>query len=281
MDIYITAVDTGLRLHLPLLPNKLNVKTGANVLSLNVIKTGEVKLPRGTALTGYSWSGTLPGASMSRLSFVVDWQDPKAIVALFEGWQTAGTKLNFMLTESTINDDVFVESFSYEYSGLDNIAYNITLTKYRALIVTTSPPPPSKSNETGGSGYPTGKITGKKVAYRKGPGNKYKKLGSLKKGKEVTIYETKGNWYKIKEGNPEWWVNASYVKITSGAPTKKKKSSSRKKKKGNGSVRGNGNNNTTPTDLTANVPTTKLVKVGNKLTKVTPQQAQRWAKPVS
>lgn len=50
MEFYLTSKRTGARLRIPLLPDRLNVKTGASVVSLSIIKKGEVKIPRGSML---------------------------------------------------------------------------------------------------------------------------------------------------------------------------------------------------------------------------------------
>lgn len=267
MKICLTEKSSGRQLFIPLLPNEVQVKTGANTIPINIIKTGEVRIPRGVKATGYSWDGTFPGISLSNVTFVTDWQEPKRIVAQLNEWRINNSELNLMVGEY-INDDVFIEDFHYKYFGVDNIKYSITLTKAPNLFVTTSPAPPAKeSQSSGGSGaaYPTGKVTGKKVTYRKGPGKEYAKLGTLKKGTVVTIYGTSGSWYKINQ-SPEWWIKSSYVKITSGEATKSKKSSSKKKKKNNSSS-SNTNTNNSKKDLVANVASTKIVGLAVKAVK--------------
>ncbi|MBQ9739302.1 MAG: peptidoglycan-binding protein, partial [Kiritimatiellae bacterium] len=64
MDFYLTNLTSGVRLRIPILPDRLSVKTGAMTVALNIIKTGEVKIPRGSMLTGYSWNSTFPGEAM-------------------------------------------------------------------------------------------------------------------------------------------------------------------------------------------------------------------------
>ena len=52
------------------------------------------------------------------------------------------------------------------------------------------------------------KLTGS-LNVRKGPGKKYKKVSSLKKGKTVTILSTKKGWGKIKKNR---WISLKYTK---------------------------------------------------------------------
>ena len=267
MKICLTEKSSGRQLFIPLLPNEVQVKTGANTIPINIIKTGEVRIPRGVKATGYSWDGTFPGISLSNVTFVTDWQEPKRIVAQLNEWRINNSELNLMVGKY-INDDVFIEDFPYKYFGVDNIKYSITLTKAPNLFVTTSPAPPAKeSQSSGGSGaaYPTGKVTGKKVNYRKGPGKNYAKLGTLKKGTVVTIYGTSGSWYKINQ-SPEWWIKSSYVKITSGEATKSKKSKKKTKKKNKNST-SNTKTNNSKKNLSTTLPSTKLVNTKAKVVK--------------
>lgn len=251
------------RLNFPIVPNELSVTSGANTLPLNIIKTGEARIPRGLKATGYSWEGMMPGSSMKGAAFINTdadaWQEPRDIINILDTWMKNGTKLKFVAGKF-VNEDVFIENFSKKFFGLNHCKYSITLTKYPTLTVSVSPAPKKSTSggSSGGSSYPEGKVNKNKVAYRKGPGTKYKKLGKKNKGDKVTIYGTKGNWYKIKE-SPEWWISKSYVTLTSGKAEKKsgggkkKSSGSKKPKSSTGSTGGK-----QPVKVT--IPTSKLVK---------------------
>ena len=259
------------RFSFPIVPDKVNVTSGANTIPINIIQLGEMRIPRGEKATGYSWEGMLPGEGMSAQSFVQNWKDPKTAAAKLEKWKKDGTELRFMVGE-LIDDYVFIETFNKTYFGQGHIRYSITLTKYPTLTVTTSPAPAPKKAKSG-SAYPTG-VTTSKVKYRKGPGKSYKKLGSLKKGETVTIYATSGNWYKIKEGDPEWWVCSSYVKITSGLAETTTKTKGTKKKTHKNPTTNQGNE--TKEGLVAKVPTSRWVKVGDtKVQIVKPSQTAK------
>lgn len=143
MQMYLTAKPSGERLQIPLLPNSLNVRTSAMTIASQIINVGEIKIPRGTNLIGYTWNGTLPGPNMRNMPFITAWREPKSIIAQIEDWVRKGQTLSFMVTEATINKDVFIESFNYEYTGVGNVNYNIALTMKRALTVKTVPPPPA------------------------------------------------------------------------------------------------------------------------------------------
>lgn len=272
MNFYLEVKSTGRRLYFPIIPDKVNITSGANTVPINIIKSGENKIPRGVKATGYTWTSTLPGKSMKGQSFVIDWQAPKTIIALIEEWKTKHTELKFVVGKF-INDDVFVEVFNRELFGQGHCKYNITLTKQPNLTVTTSPAPKTKSS---GTSTKKGTVTGKKVTFRKGAGKSYKKLGTIKKGTTVTIYSTSGNWYMIKKSgsdpdsdlkkgmtsggsynkSDEWWICSSYVKVGTGSSDKTKKSSGRKASASHGSGHGSSGGKK---KLTGTAPKTGLV----------------------
>ena len=83
--VYITELDTGTRVALPLPPESVKCKAETKFISYNIINVGEVKLPNGEKLTKFSWSGRLPGESMKHMRMVsaADWRSPKEIQSIF------------------------------------------------------------------------------------------------------------------------------------------------------------------------------------------------------
>lgn len=67
MDIYLTEIATGARLALSMLPEKARQKGDTAFQVYDIINVGEVRIPRGTNLLTFSWSGTLPGKSVHSL----------------------------------------------------------------------------------------------------------------------------------------------------------------------------------------------------------------------
>lgn len=69
----------------------------------------------------------------------------------------------------------------------------------------------SKSTVTKASGKY--KVTAKKALnVRTGAGSKYKKIGSLKRGKVITVNGKKGNWYRFNYNGKNRYVRGSYLK---------------------------------------------------------------------
>lgn len=227
MDIFLTLKRTNERLRIPLLPDRISIRTGSTAISYQIIKIGEAKIPRGSALASYSWNGTFPSESMRNLPFVNDWQQPAKYIDLLKEWEKNGEILNLMVTETTINADVFIETFTYDRFGVDNANYSISLTQYRELTLSTTPAPEIPTPETPQQAVNSnkgekeqkaqpkqqGRVVGGGCNVRGGPGTGYEKNASpLKDGTSVDIYEQQGNWYKISL-DPEQWVCATYVKV--------------------------------------------------------------------
>lgn len=232
MDFYLTNLTSGVRLRIPILPDRLSVKTGAMTVALNIIKTGEVKIPRGSMLTGYSWNSTFPGEAMRNMSFVYDWQAPEKIIPLLKDWMDKGDTLRFMVTDLSINTDVFIETFTYEYyGGMGDVSYTLALTTRRELLITTVPAqttvPNSGSSGSSGSSnsstvYGTVKLsnTGSYLNVRQKASTGSKSIGRLNHGARIQILEKSGNWYIIPwSGGTDGkaYVYASYVVLDTQA----------------------------------------------------------------
>ncbi|MGN1032591.1 MAG: SH3 domain-containing protein [Intestinibacter sp.] len=66
-----------------------------------------------------------------------------------------------------------------------------------------------------------GTVTASSLNVRSGASTSYKKIGSLKKGNTVTIYDTKNGWYKIKYNGKNGWVSKQYVSTKTASSTTK------------------------------------------------------------
>lgn len=226
MDIYLTEISSGQRLRIPLLPDRLNIKTGASVVTMNIIKTGEVKIPRGSTLTGYSWNGVFPSEALENASFVFDWQEPARIVAQIKEWEEKGSILRLMVTDLSINADVFVEAFNGDYYGVGDFSYTINLTTRRELTVTTVPAPPvpvvppnTSPPATTNKQYGKVQTNGSNLNIRKKASTSSTIIGKLKNGATVEILGKTGNWYIVpcdKGTNGKGYAYASYIKLISG-----------------------------------------------------------------
>ena len=138
--VYITELDTGTRVALPLPPESVKCKAETKFISYNIINVGEVKLPNGEKLTKFSWSGRLPGESMKHMRIVsaADWRSPKEIQSIFSIWRNRGKKLRLLVTGTTINHDVYLENYAVDNSRLDTVEYSISFTHAKDIKVYTT-----------------------------------------------------------------------------------------------------------------------------------------------
>lgn len=138
--VYITELDTGTRIALPLPPESVKCKAETKFINYNIIKVGEVKLPDGEKLTKFSWSGRLPGESMKHMRMVsaADWRSPKEIQSIFSIWRNRGMKLRLLVTGTTINHDVYLENYTVDNSRLDTVEYSISFTHAKDIKVYTT-----------------------------------------------------------------------------------------------------------------------------------------------
>ena len=236
MDIFLRPKDTDDEwFRFPLMPDSISISTAASVVTVTIINVGEIRVPRGNQLTSYAWQGTLPGEHMSDASFVFDWQPPQTIIQRLREWQETGTTLNLLVTELSINADVFIQTLQYEYHGAGDCDYNISLSVRKELSIAVVSKPtlpeddgsslPGAQNVDGANGNSsgttkTGKVTGGSVYYRKGPGMSYKAYGTYHKGDKLNLISKSGNWWKfecskVKEGFA--WMHAKYIKVTGAA----------------------------------------------------------------
>lgn len=138
--VYITELDTGTRVALPLPPEAVKCKAESKFITYNIINVGEVKLPNGEKLVKFSWSGRLPGESMKNMRMVsaADWRSPKEIQSIFSSWRNRGKKLRLLVTGTTINHDVYLDNYTVDNSKLDTVEYSIAFTVAKDIKVYTT-----------------------------------------------------------------------------------------------------------------------------------------------
>lgn len=139
-DVYITDLKTSQRIALAWTPEEISMRCAARFQSYSIIETGEVKVPKGTNLTGVSWSGILPGADRQSYPFTKSqfWAEPKEIEAKWKEWKESKRKLKLMVTQTVINLDVYLESYDIKYRGGSGDAhYDISFIAAKDLLIKT------------------------------------------------------------------------------------------------------------------------------------------------
>jgi len=208
MDIYLTEIATGARLALSMLPEKAKQKGDTAFQVYDIINVGEVRIPRGTNLLTFSWSGTLPGKSRRNASYVKSqyWQSPEEIVNTWERWRKEGTKIRLMVTETTINHDVYLDSYTAEPTGGNgDYEYSISFIEAKPIEVYTvnelNIKPKTQTNKTSASTRPPAAKAAAKT-YTVKSGDSLWKIAQAtlgKGGRYMEIYNL--NTDKIKNPN--------------------------------------------------------------------------------
>ena len=144
MDIYLTNLTNSDRLRFPMLPTEISIKIANQFANYTILSIGEVRLPSGPSLDSISWNGILPGQKRvgAGAPFIFDWQDPKAIYRWIEQLKTQygkPVKARLLITESPINCDVYLSSFTgTPTGGYGDINYSITLIQAKDIKISTS-----------------------------------------------------------------------------------------------------------------------------------------------
>ena len=140
MDIYLTELETNDRLRFPMLPQEISAQMSNEFYSYSIMQIGEIKMPSGSSLDGFSWSGILPGKARENAPFVREWRDPQAIYKWIERLKPKGVtmrKLRLLITETPINCDVYLESFTGRPTGgFGDINYQINFIQAKDIIIT-------------------------------------------------------------------------------------------------------------------------------------------------
>lgn len=139
MDIYITDLVNNQVIQLPMLPESVDIQYGTNFLSYSIMDIGDVKLPNGETVTELSWDGIFPGADKQNAPYLHGtWTDPKNLQNAFNAMRKAGDKLRVLITETPINNEVYINTFEVKYSGGNNdYNYSINFTAAKKITVST------------------------------------------------------------------------------------------------------------------------------------------------
>lgn len=141
MDIYITDIKSGTRVALSMLPQSVKLKASGKFQTYDIINAGDIKIPKGQKLTKISWSNAiLPGAKRKNASYIKrqHWKAPNEIISTFESWRKNGTRLKLMVTETVINHDVYLDSYSAEAAGgSGDYEYSITFVEAKDMMIYT------------------------------------------------------------------------------------------------------------------------------------------------
>jgi LysM repeat protein len=138
MDIYIKEKSGDREIQIPWLPDEINFRSGGTQFATyNILDLGDLVVPNGSGLREFAWTGVFPGENHSDLPFLHgDWIDPKEYQIIFSMWQRYGTPLRLIVTDTTINHDVYLSDYNFTYSGgYGDFNYDVTFTDNRQVTI--------------------------------------------------------------------------------------------------------------------------------------------------
>ena len=154
LEIYIQEIESGDILQMPMAPDRIQVSAATRFLSYDIMNVGEHRIPLGEDLTGFKWSGILPGESRKNAPYVQAWQDPAAIQGIWSVWRNRGKKLKLTVPGTPINHAVYLVSYACDYSGgAGDIEYDIEFCVAKEVIVGTESQ--AASQDSAGAGVKT------------------------------------------------------------------------------------------------------------------------------
>lgn len=137
MDFYLIAADGG-HFHFPMNPERVTMQAGAKMQSFEIINLGNISIPKGREPVRFTWEGRLPGEVRKDAVFVKDWKPPLELANQLIAWSDAGTKVRLLVTETAINHEVYISTFTPTWSGgHGDIQYNIEFSEARETNILT------------------------------------------------------------------------------------------------------------------------------------------------
>lgn len=147
MKIILSEFDTGDYMTFPMLPEEIRVECGTRFQSYDIMNVGEIMIPQGEELTRFSWNCKIPGLKRQQKSldgsflnpYIIVEKDPKAMQEWFSYLRNKNIKCKLLVTETPINHNVYLESYTMTYSGgFGDYECDISFIHAKDLIVSTN-----------------------------------------------------------------------------------------------------------------------------------------------
>lgn len=141
VDIYIREKSGTREIRIPLLPEEISFSSGdATVITHDIMGLGEVAIPSGTELNGWSWKSEFPGPLRKNDPMLRgSWNTTAHYDGILNDWKKNGTELVLLVLGYPINADVYLTEYHAAGSGaFGDISYEITFIEARSIVVTTT-----------------------------------------------------------------------------------------------------------------------------------------------
>ena len=140
VDIYLREKNGNRELRFPILPEKIQYKSGdAEFLTYDIMNRGKVAVPIGVGLAGIGWEADFPGEGRQNDTSIRGfWNPPKYYHDTLEDWKAKGTLLTIIVTGYPFNFDVDISTYEADASGpFGDMQYRLELQEHRDIIIKT------------------------------------------------------------------------------------------------------------------------------------------------
>jgi len=138
-QVYLTNLETQEELCLAP-PESINIKTAAQLRTFNIVELGEISYPKGEKLLRVSWQGYLFDAAILLQDVLDDltmWDDPQEVARDLARWEEDGQKVRVLVTQTPIDLDFYIKSFSAEPWRMGHFKYSIEFELAKDLLTRT------------------------------------------------------------------------------------------------------------------------------------------------
>lgn len=225
VDIYIKALDGSGEIQVPWLPNSFSFAAGgARMAEYDIMESGQVKIPNGRNLRGFSWESIFPGEGHSDLPFLRgDWKEPRYYQGLLFRWYSEGTPLRLLMTGTPINHDVYLENYNVTYAGgFGDYNYSVSFVEKRDIVIGGQKPTATATTTASSSKTASKANTAKTYTIKSGDtlwgiaqkelgsGAKYSSIYSLNK---TIIEDTAKKRGKKSSDGGKWIFPGTVIKL--------------------------------------------------------------------
>ena len=225
VDIYIKALDGSGEIQVPWLPNSFSFAAGgARMTEYDIMESGQVKIPNGRNLRGFSWESILPGEGHSNLPFLRgDWKEPRYYQGMFFRWYSEGTPLRLLVTGTPINHDVYLDDYNVTYAGgYGDFNYSVSFVEKRDIVIGGNKPTTTAATTNSTSKSTSSASTAKTYTIKSGDtlwgiaqkqlgsGAKYSSIYSLNK---TIIEDTAKKRGKTSSEGGKWIYPGTVIKL--------------------------------------------------------------------
>lgn len=218
VDIYLREKNGNRELRFPILPEKIQYKSGdTEFLTYDIMNRGPVAVPIGVGLAGIGWEADFPGEGRQNDPAIRgSWNPPKYYHETLEDWKAKGTLLTVIVVGYPFNFDVDISTYKADLSGpFGDMQYTVELQEHRDIVIkteqvktssdTTKRPEKKSATYSIKTGDSLWKIAAMPQHY--GDGSKWKRIYDANKD----IIEKTAKRYGKSSSNNGWWIYPGVV----------------------------------------------------------------------